>query len=585
MAVPKRKTAKSAQPFVDRKLGRDLLVVCVVTTLVFTPSITVDAFNPPKFLVLCFGVLYLFLKYKSLVLDSFKRDIFGFFLVLGVLITFLNLLINHYSFSERVFGIERRNFGFVTTVSLFALGYLASVARRSASINIKSVFLALMISNFFVSMIFFIQLSGLAFTEFNSYFGVLPSTLGNPNFLSSFLAISIIGILGWYFHPLSLTRWKPLGIVQIIVSLWVIVKTQSIQGLVALAVGAFVLILLLVRRYSSQKLFWLVSLFVLGGVVFVTAGLFGLGWDLTNRVPQTLLFRFVYWKIGLSMFKEAPFFGYGFDSYLDNFRSHLKSGYVETIGQGVISDSPHNLFVDFFVSGGILLGGFVLLCIGLGTFKGLRNLNKVEKGTSPNQPEEFLLVLLMVFFAIAFISPFQLSLFIWLPVILGLTASSERQVSPSDPKKESSTLKKSALSKFAIGSWIIILGVCNPIIALLPMVTEVRYRSAVESGNFYDLKAVALDWPYSGGRATAIAQGMLNASFGQGVSPDQLTQHQFQFIRSSAIDIVESSVKINPKSYESWLFLFQNTTDTAAKSRALQSLRRIDPFNPDWRSN
>jgi hypothetical protein len=285
------------------------------------------------------------------------------------------------------------------------------------------------------------------------------------------------------------------------------------------------------------------------------------------------------------MFKEAPLFGYGFDSYLDNFRSHLKSGYVETLGQGVISDSPHNLFVDFFVSGGILLGGFVLLCIGLATFKGLRNLNKVEKGFSPNQPEEFLLVLLMVFFAIAFISPFQLSLFIWLPVILGLTASAERQVSTSDPKKESSTLKKSALSKFAIGSWIIILGVCNPIIALLPMVTEVRYRSAVESGNFYDLKAVALDWPYSGGRATAIAKGMLNASFGQGGSPDQLTQQQLQFIRSSAIDIVESSVNTNPKNYESWLFLFQNAPDTASRSRALQSLRQIDPFNSDWRSN
>lgn len=583
--MPKRKTAKSPQSFVDQKLGRDLLIVCALITLVFTPSITVDAFNPSKFLVMCIGVSYLFLKYNKFVLDSFKRDNFGLFLALGIIISVLILFVSRYSFSERLFGIERRNFGFVTIVSFFALGFLASVARRSGSINIKSVFSALMISNLFVSLIFLIQFSGWGFTEFNNNYGVLPSTLGNPNFLSSFMAISIVGILGWYFHPLTLTRWKPLVIVQIIVSLWVIVETQSIQGLVALAVGAIVLILLLVRRFSSQPFFWLVSSFVLGCVVFVTAGLFGLGWDLTNRIPQTLLFRVTYWKIGLSMFKEAPLFGYGFDSYLDNFRSHLKSGYVETLGQGVISDSPHNLFLDFFVSGGVLLGVFVLICVGVAFLKGLRNLNKVEKSISLNQPDEILLVILMAFLAIAFISPFQLSLFIWLPVILGLTASSERQDSASGPKKEPSTLMKSALSAFAIGSWIIILAVCNPIIASLPIVTEVRYRSAVESGDFYDLKAVALAWPYSGGRATAIASGMLNTTFSQGASPDQPTQKQLEFIRSSAIDIAKSSVISNPKNYESWLFLVQNAPDATVKLRALQSLRRIDPFNPKWWSN
>lgn len=583
--MPKRKPAKSAQSNINGKLGRDLIVVCVVITLVFTPSITIDAFNPSKFLVMCFGVFYLFLKYKTFVLDSFTRDKFGLFLALGIIIASLSLLANHYSPSERLFGIERRNFGFVTIVSFFALGFIASVARRSGSINIKSVFSALMISNLFVSMIFLIQFSGWGFTEFDTQFGVLPSTLGNPNFLSSFLAISIVGILGWYFHPLTLTSWKPLAIVPITVSLWVILKTQSIQGLVALAVGALVLILLMVRRFSSQTLFGLLSLLVLGGIAFIAAGLFGLGWDLTSRIPQTLLFRVIYWKMGISMIQESPFLGLGFDSYLDNFRAHLKSRYVDTIGEGVISDSPHNLFLDFFISGGILLGFFVLVCVGLAIFRGFKNLKEVDKSSSLSQPNEILLAILIMFLAIAFISPFQLSLFIWLPVVLGLTATSERQDFASGQKQESSTSIKSALSIFAVGSWASVLVVCNPIIAVLPMVTEVRYRSAVESGNFYDLKAVALAWPYSGGRATAIAQGMLNASLGQGGSPDQLKQQQFQFIRSSAIDIVESSVNTNPKNYESWLFLFQNAPDTASKSRALQSLRRLDPFNLQWWSN
>ena len=450
--MPKRKAANSAQSIIDGKLGRDLLVVCVVITLVFTPSITIDAFNPSKFLVMCFGVSYLFLKYKTFVLDSFTRDRLGFFLVLGIIIASLSLLANHYSLSERLFGIERRNFGFVTTFTFFALGFIAIVARRSGSVNLKSFFSALMISNIFVSMIFVIQFSGWGFTEFDTQFGVLPSTLGNPNFLSSFLAISIVGILGWYFHPLTLTSWKPLAIVPITVSLWVILKTQSIQGLVALAVGALVLILLMVRRFSSQTLFGLLSLLVLGGIAFIAAGLFGLGWDLTSRIPQTLLFRVIYWKMGMSMIQESPFLGLGFDSYLDNFRAHLESRYVDTIGEGVISDSPHNLFLDFFISGGILLGFFVLVCVGLAIFKSFKNLKEVDESSSLNHPNEILLAILIMFLVIAFISPFQLSLFIWLPVVLGLTATSERQDFASGQKQESSTSIKSALSIFAIVS-------------------------------------------------------------------------------------------------------------------------------------
>jgi hypothetical protein len=98
-------------------------MVCTAVTLIFSPSITVDAFNPVKFLVMCLGVSYLFLRYKSIVLESLDRDKLGNFLAVGVVMAFLALISNHYSFSERFFGIERRNFGFVTVISLFALGF------------------------------------------------------------------------------------------------------------------------------------------------------------------------------------------------------------------------------------------------------------------------------------------------------------------------------------------------------------------------------------------------------------------------------------------------------------------------------
>ncbi len=583
--MPKKTSAESAQLSSDKKLGRDLLVVCSVITLVFTPSLTIDAFNPSKFFVMCLGVSYLLLRYKSFVLDSFTSSRFGVFFAIGVIISSIALFANQYSFSERLFGIEGRNFGFVTVVCFFALGFIASIARRSGYINSKSVFSALMISNLFVSMIFLLQLSGWAFTEFENDFGVLPSTLGNPNFLSSFLAISIVGILSWFFHPQTLTTWKPLAIFQVIVSLWIIGKTQSIQGFVALALGVAVLILFSVKKFFPKSIFLLVSVFVMVGTIMFFAVLFGFFWDLNDKLPQTLRFRIIYWKIAIQMVQESPFLGSGFDSYLDNFRSHLKLEYVATLGDSVISDSPHNLYLDFFVSGGTLLGLYVLACLVLLLSRGLKELSNRKEIHMLINPDENLFAILIMFLAVAFISPFQLSLFIWLPIILGVATSYERQDSASSLNQDLSTSKKSVSRLSSISLWMTVLVICNPVIASLPIVTEVRYRSAVLSGNFYDLKAVALAWPYSGGRATAIASGMLNSSFAQRESPDQMTQQQLIFIRSSAIDIVESSVIANSKNYESWLFLFQNAPDSTVKSRALQSLRIIDPFNRKWLSN
>lgn len=583
--MPKKPSTESAQRTSDKKIGRDLLVVCTVITLVFTPSLTIDAFNPSKFFVMCVGVSYLLLRYQSFVLDSFKRSRFGVFFAVGLIISSIVLFANQYSFTERLFGIDRRNFGFVTVVCFFALGFIASIARRSGYINSRSVFSALMISNLFVSMIFLLQLSGWAFTEFENNFGVLPSTLGNPNFLSSFLAISIVGILSWFFHPQTFTTWKPLAIVQVIVSLWIIGKTQSIQGFVALGIGVVVLIFFLLNKFLPSSIFLLVAVFVMVSILVFVAGLFGFFWDLNDKLPQTLRFRTIYWKIAIQMVQESPLLGSGFDSYLDNFRSHLKPEYVATLGDSVISDSPHNLYLDFFVSGGSLLGSYVLACLVLLLSRGLKKLNNRKESHLLINPDENLFAILIMFLAVAFISPFQLSLFIWLPVILGVATSYERQDSASSLNEESSFSKKSVSHVSSTILWMTVLVICNPVIAALPIVTEVRYRSAVLSGNFYDLKAVALAWPYSGFRATAIASGMLNSSFARSESPDQTTQQQLNFIRSSAFDIMESSVITNPKNYESWLFLFQNAPDSTVKSRALQALRIIDPFNPRWFAN
>lgn len=582
--MPASALQKSSQVKFDNKLGRDLLLICFGTTIVFTPSLTVDAFNPPKFLLMSLGVFYLFVRYRKYVVYSLINQQVGLFLLFGLLLATLVLIFNHYSFSERFFGIERRNFGYVTVVCFFAIAFMANLARRTGSLHSKSIFSALMITNLVVSAIFIFQFNSWGFTEFNSEYNVLPSSLGNPNFLSSFIAISLAGTIGWILHPDSKRILKPLATLQVLISIWIIDKTQSIQGFVAMAIGAIFFVIVLMRKFAPKPIIRLMNILVLGVTLMCLVAFFGLGWNIADKLPPTLEIRSVYWRIGMQMVQESPLVGFGFDSYLDNFRRYLQPKYVDTIGPGVISDSPHNLFLDFYVSGGIFFGFFVMTSVAIAMFKGLRRCSNSGYTTVLNHPEENLILISVILLAVAFISPFQLGLFIWLPLIFGSILSDNRQKIASNLNQEPPPKILSSIKKNTAGAWLIILVICNPAIALLPFVTEVRYRSAVETRDFYDLRTIALAWPTSGGRATAIAQGMLNASIVQGDLPDLSTQQQLLFIRRSAIDLAQSSVKVNPKNYESWRFLFQNAPDEVAKQRARESLRRIDPFNQEWSS-
>jgi hypothetical protein len=151
-------------------------------------------------------------------------------------------------------------------------------------------------------------------------------------------------------------------------------------------------------------------------------------------------------------------------------------------------------------------------------------------------------------------------------------------------KEKSVAAKKTRFEIVSLALSMVFVATLSLVSAIFPTMTEIRYRKAVESGNFYDLKKVALAWPFSGGRAIAIAQGMLDASFASNNSPDQKVQLQLQIIKVAAIEIANSTIEMNPKNFEAWRFLLQNSPGDAAKLLALENLHRIDPHNiARWR--
>jgi O-antigen ligase len=482
-----------------------------------------------------------------------------------------------YSVSERIFGHERRNFGFITVYSFFLIGFYSYIGSRSKLLSSLALFRSLAITNIFVAIIFLFQQKSWAFTQFINEYGVLPSTLGNPNFLSSFVAISIIGATGLLLNSSTNIFLKLVLICQLLFSVYIIKQTQSIQGFSALLIALVLYLVIVIRNFSPSIIYrsFLVALPLISSIL-----IFFLRESFLSffREQETLVNRTIYWKIGLGMVRESPIFGKGYDSYLDNFRRFLSPELRSKVGEGVISDSPHNLFFDFLVSGGLLLGGFLVVLIVLSLKRIVHFLLKVKERTFIPSEEDLLFILVLTYLAVASISPFNIGLFIWLPVIMGTLSGLGKpfnfEVHTSRVKKVSPLLMKIT----AKGLLALTLIICNPVSAFLPMVTETRYRSAVETGNFYSLKSVALDWPYSGGRAIAIAQGMLDSSFAPITKPNQEDQFQLNLFKNTALKIAQTSTKINVKQFESWKFLYTYSTNSFEKSRALDVLKQLDPY-------
>jgi O-antigen ligase len=70
---------------------------------------------------------------------------------------------------------------------------------------------------------------------------------------------------------------------------------------------------------------------------------------------ESVSIRGYYWKAALKMFFAHPFTGVGVDNYGDYFKQFRAPEYSNTYGFSIGSTSAHNVVLQFFATGGILL--------------------------------------------------------------------------------------------------------------------------------------------------------------------------------------------------------------------------------------
>jgi tetratricopeptide (TPR) repeat protein len=132
------------------------------------------------------------------------------------------------------------------------------------------------------------------------------------------------------------------------------------QGLLAYILGCSLFSIVLI--YGKNKKIGLAAVFF-GLIVFAFAllGMLQIGPLEKLLYKPSVSVRGYYWRAGIEMLKNHPFTGGGMDRYGAYFMEYREVGYPLSYGFDITSSNAHNTFIQFFATGGILLGLSYLL--------------------------------------------------------------------------------------------------------------------------------------------------------------------------------------------------------------------------------
>lgn len=563
---------------IKTKLIALILILGIFFTVGFvTPWHNLEPAVMPKLAVLTLivglsGVLLLLSSRNSTVTSG----IFFYSIITAIFLSLFNLIGNGQFISERIFGVQGRNFGALTLICLLLLSMIAF--QISKSIDPKILVITIKISSFVVAFYFLIQIQGFDRADWiDAYGGVPSSTLGNPNFVSAFVAIGFVSTLHlltakgteWHFRIIIFT----LSILEI----YVAIESNSFQGLAIMILGCIYVIL------SSLKPFFLKITtrkgYLISGIslsICILAFVISRFRSFLSIDNSTLVARLDYWEAGIAMGLDSPFFGKGFDYFGESYL-RFRSERAATRAPGLFTDSAHNYFIDILAFGGFPLLIAVLLPILLVIYTKFKIIFQIEKSSDKTQRLEkvssglFLSWLGFIFQAL--VSPLNIALAYLGFLLTGFLYGSFQRIKngsqKSIPSRKGRTVWITSSAKPAAG--IILLKVILlplylviPTLGIQPMITDAKFRDGIEQGNGDAIYRIALSQPKNFQRMRYAAE---------------------IFIRNDREDlatpIIRQMVEQNPEKIAGWRMLEQVSKTEADKAEARAKILTLDPRNPD----
>jgi len=559
---------------IDNAVGWLLVISGPFIAIFVATSSSADPVNAPKMLVLstfAFAIIGLALtQWRDLKLKEVRLAVVvsGFFLVSLV----ASLVFSSAPFTQMFYGTYGRNTGFLTYISLLFI-FLASSLVRQLNFH-RNLIRGLAFVGVVNVLYGILQLTDNDPLPWNNTYGTILGTFGNPDFVSAYLGISTAVCFAWLLG--NLRNWKivVISLIYLVVTIFEIKKSHAIQGLAVTAIGFAVVGYFFIRAKIQKN--WVTigySLFV--GITAFIAGMGALQkGPLTGAIYKySISLRGEYWAGAINTGKSHLLFGVGMDSFGDWYRRERRPSAIIKPGPNVVVNTAHNVFLDMFANGGLLLFVSYLLVLFLGALAIYRI---VRRRRSFDVTFVALTVAWIGYQAQAVISINQIGLAIWGWLLTGAlvsyeflnrTSTFEPAVTPKNLSKRKTRAISTSLSPGAIlaGSVGAIAGL---LLALPSFMADSHFYTAMRSGKVEVLEKAALAKPLDSSRMALVSQ--------------LLAQNKFN---DRALLIARAATKFNPDSFDAWNLLYgislQTPIPEAEKAKALSMLKMLDPLNPD----
>jgi len=530
-----------------------------LVTVIVTPNSTQDPINVPKLWILTifsFSVFALtipsakiFFSHKNLII-SLSALALPFFMT-------LSLFANQSPKVQQFFGTYGRNTGLLNYFGLTVIFLGVAIA---SSKSFRKLFLYSVIGTLFINCAYgFIQAIGKDWVKWASNYSPVFGTLGNPDFISAFLGFGTAFAFSYLFTKESSVKVRILTLIYLPFALFVIYKSKAQQGLIVLAIVFIIVLYFEMRNYLKSKLIQIIYLVLVSFLAMLA--IFG---SLQKGPLAEILYRSSvtqrgdYWHAGIKMLWSNPFTGVGLDSYGDWYRFFRTGAAAERFGSSVVSNSAHNVFLDIAATSGLLALIAYLAIILLALRASWRIFN-----SSPKSEPFFIGVFAawIGYLAQSSISINNIGLGIWGWVFPGLLIAMSRW----QDEEKAETKSKKAFKKEIDFSGMFITGglVAGFAIGFIPFNADATFRHALETGNPNQIYLAATKWPTDSSRMLYAAKIF-----------------ESNKLSDKAESIVQASLKQNPRSFETWQFLYGlPTTLGNEKAEILIKLKSLDPNN------
>ena len=539
-----------------------LLWVLGSSVILITPMFSYDAVNIPKFMVVIIGASVaatLLMNRRIMKVLSRQKFLFVFccIMLIDLILVFFfsgsNLVEQFYGADGRFVGLA----AYISLVILLVYAYSVSSGHIISKILVLIRYLGLISSLYGI-----LQWSGEDPVNWSNQYSPIMGFFGNPNYQSSFLGMCSVALISEIIRSEEKINRKFLFFGLVILNIFVIIGTKSIQGLIVFIVGSAAVIFLKIRSMTWKPFFSGLYIFFVSCIAITgIAGMLNHGPLSQVLHKNSVIYRGDYWRAAIRIVTEHPIFGVGFDQFGNWYRRYRDIEAVNRRGPEVVSNSPHNIFLDYAVSGGIILGS-LYVCLVVITFMSALTVIKQSKSYDVNF--SFVFSVWIAYQAQSLISVNQVGLTIWGWIFSGLLIGYKLKLENSEgnkpPKKGLEVAVKQKISPIALLTGLTV-GLC---ISLPLLIKDVQLRSALEKGTVQQTIQAAEKWPVNANRAAQISSFLLVKGF-----------------PSDALTLARFSVENLPRSFVAWKTIYDSPSSSELeKINAKRMLIELDPLNP-----